>query len=294
MRDVMPVATYVFRDREIKRPYFAHVHVRSGAAITRHHPPREGVDPTDHALMHPGIWLAFGDISGGDFWRNKGHVQHLEFIERPAARIDGKDGVVSFVVRNRYIVGDRTICDEVARHTIRAAHEGYLFTFDSEFSGKQTFVFGDQEEMGLGLRLASPVAVKGGSGTIASSEGRTNEREVWGQQAEWCDYSGVITEQIRPAVGGNSERKLRVGLLLVPHSGNFRRSWVHARDYGLLVANPFGQQALAKGPPSRVEVKPGETLRLRFGVWSYGANLSEKVDLEAMAAEYQRLTTPGK
>ncbi len=292
-RDVMPVATYVFRDREILRPYFAHVHVGSGAPSTRHHPPREGVDPVDHATMHPGIWLAFGDINGNDFWRNKGRVQHVEFVERPAATIDGKDGVVSFVVKNRYVAGERTICEEVARHTVRAAHDGYLLTFDSEFSGKDLLVFGDQEEMGLGIRLATPLAVKGGSGTIASSDGGTNESQVWGRQADWCDYSGIITEQIRPAVGV-SERKLRVGLLLVPHSGNFRRSWMHARDYGLVVANPFGQQAFTKGPQSRVEVKPGQSLRLRFGVWSYAANIGEKVDLAKLAQEYQRQAEDAK
>ena len=64
---------------------------------------------------------------------------------------------------------------------------------------------------------------------------------------------------------------------------------MHARDYGLLVANPFGQRAITKGPASRIEVKPGETFRLRYGVWSYAANSDEKLDLAGMAAEYVRL-----
>jgi hypothetical protein len=144
--------------------------------------------------------------------------------------------------------------------------------------------------MGLGIRLATPVAVKGGTGTITNSAGAKNERQVWGQQAEWCDYSGVMTEKIQPAVTkGESERKLRAGLLLVPHPQNFGRSWMHARDYGLVVANPFGRRAFTKGPASQIQVNKGDVLRLRFGVWSYGANLDEKVDLEAMAAEYVRL-----
>src|SRR4051794_30847368 len=64
-----PVATYVYADKEISRPYFAHVHVPGGTQITRHHPPREGKDPLDHASFHPGIWLAFGDLDGEDDWR---------------------------------------------------------------------------------------------------------------------------------------------------------------------------------------------------------------------------------
>jgi hypothetical protein len=128
--------------------------------------------------------------------------------------------------------------------------------------------------------------VKSGSGTITNSDGRKNEKEVWGRQADWCDYSGIVTTKIMP---GNKDWSLRTGLLLVPHPQNFRRSWMHARDYGLLVANPFGQRAFTKGPASRIEVKPGETIRLRFGVWSYGNNLDTKLDLSAMAAEYLRL-----
>ena len=41
--------------------------------VTRTHPPGDG-DATDHATMHPGVWLAFGNISGEDFWRNKARI----------------------------------------------------------------------------------------------------------------------------------------------------------------------------------------------------------------------------
>jgi len=56
-------ATYVFRDKKTLRPYFINVHSSSGIQVTRHHPPRPGKDSTDHAELHPGVWLAFGDIS---------------------------------------------------------------------------------------------------------------------------------------------------------------------------------------------------------------------------------------
>ena len=50
------------------------------------------------------------------------------------------------------------------------------------------------------------------------------------------------------------------------HPANFRPSWFHARDYGLLLANPFGRKAFGKGDASKVVVKRGGTLRLRYGV----------------------------
>lgn len=282
-RDASPVATYVFRDETILRPYFSGVHAPGAMAVTRPLPPRPGIDAADHADMHPGIWLAFGDLGGGDFWRNKGRVEHVEFVEPPTASVDGKDGVVSFVARNRYRIGEKTVCEELARHTIRATRGGYLFTFDSQFSGDEPLAFGDQEEMGLGLRVPAELTVKTGGGTILNSEGRQNEKAVWGRQADWCDYSSVLTE-----------RKLLAGLLLVPHPDNFRRSWMHVRDYGLLVANPFGERAFTKSPPSRIVVKPGEKLRLRFGVWAHTANLDEKTNLVALSAEYLALSKTQK
>src|SRR5437773_51165 len=66
-----PLAVYVYRDTTIPRPYFAHVHAPGGIQVTRNHPPVAGTDPIDHAALHPGLWLAFGDLEGADSWRNR-------------------------------------------------------------------------------------------------------------------------------------------------------------------------------------------------------------------------------
>jgi hypothetical protein len=71
---------------------------------------------------------------------------------------------------------------------------------------------------------------------------------------------------------------------MMPHPGNFGRCWFHARDYGLLVANPFGRNAFTKMEKSRVVVRDGETLRLRFGVLAW----SGEPDLEAAYRDYLR------
>ena len=269
------VATYVVRDKAILRPYFTDVHAPDGTLVTRHHPPRPGIDAVDHETMHPGLWLAFGELGGADFWRNKGQVDSQQFKLKVSS-----DGVVSWEVRPRYLDGDREICTEVVRHNLRSLGDGILLTYHSSFSGETLFAFGDQEEMGLGLRLATPLVVKGGSGTITNSEGGKNEKEVWGQQADWCDYSGIVEKD---------GTKRRAGMLLIPHKDNFRRSWFHVRDYGLMVANPFGQNAFTKGEKSRIEVKPGEQLHLRFGIWIYSAAADKQPDLGNVAKEYHRL-----
>ena len=83
-----PFATYVFRDEHIPRPYFCNVHTPGGVQVTRHHPPRED-DLRDHDALHPGIWLAFGDLSGNDSWRLKARVEHAGFVEPPQAESSG-------------------------------------------------------------------------------------------------------------------------------------------------------------------------------------------------------------
>lgn len=245
-------ADYVFRDDKTLRPYFTNVKAKGGVRVTRHHPPRPGKDSVDHATMHPGIWLAFGDISGADFWRNKARVEHVEFLKQPAVQ----NRRLTFTVRNRYRKGGRTVCVEDCTHTISAHRTGYLLTYDSRFHGEKALTFGDQEEMGLGVRVAAPLRVRGGNGRILNADGKVDEKAVRGTNAMWCDYSGT------------REGK-RCGIVLMPHPGNFRKSWYHARNYGFVCANPFGRRALTGGAKSRVVVEPGSTLRLRFGVFIY-------------------------
>jgi hypothetical protein len=244
-----PFASYVWEDRAVRRPYFAHLRAPNGTQVTRNNPPVAGKDAADHATMHPGLWLAFGDLGGADFWRNKGTVEHTEFVAKPEATKEGG----TFAVRNRYKAGERTVCEEVCRIAVTVRPDGYLIDWASEFTGPDDFHFGDQEEMGLGVRVATPLTVKNG-GRIVNADGAKNEKEVWGKQSDWCDYRGTINGAA-------------VGVAIFPDPANFRRSWFHARDYGVLVANPFGRAAFTKGEKSKAVVKKGETFRLRFGVF---------------------------
>ena len=264
-----PVATYVFRDASIPRPYFAHVHVPSGRQVTRNHPPIEGEDRTDHANMHPGIWLAFGDLSGGDFWRNKNRIVHEAFVEAPSSH----DNQVTFAVRNRYERADGTaLCQEICKLTLTNSTLGYTLHWDSQFAGDREFYFGDQEEMGLGMRVSTAISVKL-SGSMLDSEGRHNEKEIWGNSADWCDYSGSVDGQ-------------HIGITLMCHPKNFRACWMHARDYGFLAANPFGRNSFGKGEPSKVIVKPGESLRLRYGLLLHSTSGTDRPDVASAYAEY--------
>jgi hypothetical protein len=243
-----PIAEYVFRDERILRPYFANVCSPSGLKLTRNHPPVPDSDAADHDTMHPGIWLAFGDISGHDFWRNKGRIEHVRFNQRPSAQGDR----LTFATDSRLRAADGKVVGLLeSRFRARAGRSTWRLVWDATFRSDQgDLTFGDQEEMGFGARVATPLTEVNG-GSIASSTGNRTAEATWGQAARWCDYSGQIDG--RPA-----------GITLMASPSNFRESWWHNRDYGLMVANPFGRAALEQGSKSAVKVKPGESLRLRF------------------------------
>ena len=266
-----PLATYVYSDPDIPRPYFKDLHAPGHLQVTRHHPPREGIDPTDHPDYHPGLWLDFGDLSGADFWRNKARVEHVEFTQPPTVSADR----AAFTVRNRYLKDDQTLCEEICTYTFLLRPAGYLILWDSTFqSDHDDFWFGDQEEMGLGVRLATPIMVKANKGgRILNSAGQTNEKATWGKQAAWCDYSG-------PLAGAFA------GVTIMPHPHNLRPCWWHTRDYGFMTANPFGRAAFRAGPTSKVTVNKGKPFRLAYGILLHAHPTEDQLDLPAAYQDY--------
>lgn len=272
-----PVARYVYKDPVISRPHFADLCAPSGVQVTRTHPPVAGADRMDHPEFHPGVWLAFGNLNEADNWRLKAKVEHHSFTSQPTAEADG---AAEFTAENHYLDADgKLICKSSAQHALTVTPLGLLVTYDETFTSDKEFVFGDQEEMGFGVRLATPLRVEEGgpdpappgTGEIIADGGRRGSAEIWGQPAEWLDYRGQLNGE--PA-----------GMAIFCHPNNFRPSRMHARDYGFVCANPFATAAFKAGEPSRTVVRPGESLRLRYAVLCHsGAVLDE----EQIDAEYE-------
>ncbi len=242
------IVDFVFRDDKILRPYFANARLADERQVTRSHPPVEGVDALDHDTIHPGIWLGFGDINGHDFWRNKAAMEHVRFVSEPKIA----DGRLTFSNECRLkAASGQSIGLLTNDFTLLVRPSGWLLVWSATFHADQgPLVFGDQEEMGFGARVATPFTEKNG-GVIRSSSGKKTAKETWGQPATWCDYSGT---------GPKS-----VGIQLMAGEKNFRESWWHNRDYGAFVVNAFGREAMKQGAKSAVTIKKGESFRLVFG-----------------------------
>jgi putative heme-binding domain-containing protein len=263
--DERPVAEFVFEDSEVRRPYFSNIRLSGGQKLTRNHPPQEGVDATDHAGLHPGVWLGFGDISGHDFWRSKGEIRHLQFRSEPRV----VDGQLTFATECLLVTHQgEPLCRMTNQFVLSPRASGWFLIWDATFhADTQPIVFGDQEEMGFGVRVATPLTEKNG-GRIVSSGGLQTAQATWGQAASWCDYSGMVDGRA-------------VGITIMSGKENFRESWWHNRDYGLFVANPFGRQAMRQGKKSSVELPVGESLTLRFGsLFQEGGDLDLESEFE--------------
>lgn len=269
-----PFAVYVYEDPKISRPYFAHVKSSCAIQVTRNYPPQEG-DPKDHATFHPGIWLSFGDINGNDYWRLKSKVEHEMFVGQPK----GGAGAGTFTVRNYYMSADGKdrVLAELVKYTISVRPSGTLLMINSTFSSESTdLAFGDQEEMGLGVRVNTKFTVQYGKGHLTNAEGMKEEEGTWGNSSKWVDYSGIVDDKM-------------VGVTIMPDPGNFRPSWFHTRDYGLMAANAFGREAMKKGEKSSTVVKKGEKFNLGFGVLIHCSPQGKKTDIQAAYQDYLRV-----
>lgn len=269
-----PIATYLKDHPVLTRRALVNVHTPGGLQVTRNFPPRkpEDIDPgyaneagIIHPNMHPGLWISYGDVDGNDYWRLSSKVIFARYLDAPSG--DKKNG--GFTALNRYLSkdGNKVVCEEATTYRFEKVAEGLLLRIDAQYVSKEhDFYFGDQEESGLAVRVASPLRVQGGDGTILNSRGEKNGAQVWGKQAEWFDYFGTIDGK-------------QAGVMVMSSPDNPRPSWLHARDYGVIVTNPFPKQPRERREPYvKTPIKRGDTFKLSFAVLLHESPSGQTLD----------------
>ena len=256
--DNQVLATYVWKDPEITRPYFKNVRTTDGVQVTRSHPPKPA-DYQDHKTYHPGIWWGFGDVDGNDYWRMKAGIIGGNFIDNPVADKEQ----AGFGVKNLFLKSgslDEVFLEQVCRYTFFRNPRGVLLIAESVFLREEgSYWLGDQEEMGFAFRANSQLATARNPGSkILNANGISNLKTIRTTQSDWVDYSGPIDEK-------------HAGLMLMSDPENFRKPWWHAVDTGLLVANAFGRNELNGRGKLRQSwwVPKGEPFRLCYGIYIY-------------------------
>lgn len=266
------LVSYVHQDPTITRPFFANAQIPGVGRVTRNHPVEAG-DASDHATFHPGFWLAFSDVNGLDTWRLKHKVIHSRFVEPPKI----KGNRIDFTVRNHYLGKEQTETGlvDTTKFAIVVKPGSWWLLWDTKIGCDMAAVrFGDQEEMGLGVRVASNLAVAANKGgRLLDSDGRNGGPNIWGLTSDWCDFSGPLNGKW-------------AGVTVIPHPTNVRKSWWHARDYGLLTANPFGKRS---GGDTKLTVEAGDTLRMRFGILVHSSDTADTFSPASAHKEYLTL-----
>jgi hypothetical protein len=247
------------------RPYLYPLLGPGGVPVTRGWPQEEREDEARDHPHHTSFWFAHGNVNGVDFWHPQSdHGGVIEFTGRLKELLQrGK----LMRLRHEYKWKDKqgTELLHERRTTLLGGEEDQRWVdMKFELTALQDEVtFGDTKEGTFALRMHPNLRLKGdvANGKAVNATGVTG-KAVWGKRAAWVHYQGEVD--------GAS-----IGLAIFEHDGNFRHpTWWHAREYGLVGANPFGVHDFERGPAGEGDhvLEKGETLVLQYRVWIHAGH----------------------
>ena len=220
--------------------------------MTRDYPMREGVsgEAKDHP-HHKSIWFGHMKVNNESFWhvgKTAGTTEQTELVSTDNDTIK---------TTNRLVARDGKTLVATDTRTIRFGLKGETRFIDytvTYLASQGDIKFGDNKDGQMGIRMNPQLRLKGpvAKGKAVNSEGDTSAN-IWGKRAKWIDYWGEVDGH-------------QVGIAVFDHPTNLRYpTWWHARDYGLLSANPFGIHHFEKQkePVGEYTLKKGESLTFR-------------------------------
>jgi Methane oxygenase PmoA len=239
-----PFASYRF-GKELPKPFFSPVRGPQGVVLTR---PIIAKGQGDHPHQK-GLWISVDEVNEVDFWAEQGQI---ETVSVKALQPRGNPAKLQVV--NRWL--DPSGQPIVRETTVFSIFANRLLACDITFTAlDEQVTFEDTKEGLFGFRMVDALREREG-GKVVNSGGAQGTKDAWGQAADWVDYHGTVDGQ-------------HVGVALFDHPDNFRPSRYHVRDYGLFSINPFGERAYTNGKQEAApaEIDPGESLRLRYGLY---------------------------
>jgi len=270
---------------EIPRPFIYPIYGPTGAMMTRHYPMRDDAEGEAHDHPHHrSLWFAHGDVNGVDFWaqgEGKGRIVSTgsvggsyiedywtEAIEMNWIAPDGEILIHSFLEHGFTVLDDAS---RVIDTTIQI----------TPGEDAESVTFGDTKEGTMAIRTHPALRLVGdhAMGHAINSEGDT-DRDLWGKRASWVAYWGEIDGET-------------CGVAIFDHPENPRHpTWWHARDYGLIAANPFGAHDFEDAPEGTGDytLEWGETLTLRYR-FVFFAGDAEESDIARKYEQWVEETT---
>ena len=252
----------------------------TGVEMTRNFPMKKGVDNEAHDHPHhKSLWFTHDDVNEVQFW-----------LEYPSPNSDLKPGKIvqrelkiegpTIVTQNQWLApNDDLVCSDVRTLTFGVTTAGRYIDFSITIHASDGEVkFGDTKEGTMGIRLHPLMRLstdkKRGNHTALGKAINSDGIEggaIWGKRAKWVDYWAPID--------GTT-----VGVAIFDHPKNPRHpTWWHARQYGLVAANPFGIHDFEKKPEGTgdmvIPANESVTFRYRF-LFHRGDNKTAKISQE--------------
>jgi len=274
-----------YNTEDTAKPFLYPIIGPTGANMTRHYPMKKGVagESDDHP-HHTSLWFAHGGVNGVDLWHSKGKaVKNVtSIITQPAPHH------ASIAATDIWLKKNNTAMADVATAYGFAILQDGSRVIDYQTNiepadGVGQLLFADTKEGTMAIRLAPQLRLKGevAAGKAINSNG-DKDGKVWGKRAKWVAYWGVIDGET-------------CGVAIFDHPTNLRHpTWWHARDYGLVAANPFGISDFERGKHKRGDgdytVKQGETLKLHYR-FVFFAGTAEQADIAGKYDQWVKQTT---
>jgi len=251
---------YIYKD--VPKPVLYPIIGPYGIGMTRNFPMKAGVE--GEADDHPhqrSLWFTHGEVNEANFWAEGpdcGKTVQAELIKAEG----GPDhGVIS--TRNNWVGPDGKVqLSDTRTITFRTAPGARIIDYHITIHAAEgDVIFGDTKEGTMGIRTHPNLRLENdpergvttANGQAVNSEG-VEGREVWGKRAKWVDYWGTIDDKT-------------VGVAIFDHPGNPRHpTWWHARDYGLIAANPFGVHDFEEKPKGEGDmiIKAGDSVTFAY------------------------------
>jgi hypothetical protein len=173
-------------------------------------------------------------VNGKDFWMGKASAR---IVNTTIVKCGVRDQMAFIVSKNSWLFEEQTICTDTTLIQCGVIEGGRFIDYKITIFAKDAdVIFGDTKEGAMAIRTHPALRLQGAvaTGSSINSEGITGV-EVWGKAAKWIDYWGTIEGKI-------------VGIAVFDHPKNPRHptTW-HARDYGLIAANPFAKKHFKAG-----------------------------------------------
>lgn len=254
--------------------------------MTRNWPMKDNVkgEAHDHP-HHKSMWISH-QISGEDFWSERDGVVRTTKIETSfegqpqnvfrttSDWVKKSDQKTLFTDQTAYRFGSSSDSRWIdCTITYRADHGDIVF----EDTKEGLFAIRTHPDLRLTPRPKDGVVEV--FGKAVNSEG-VGGKAIWGKQAKWLLYQGPIDGK-------------PMSIAMYDHPQNLRHptTW-HARDYGLVTANPFGTHYFLgkdKGEGA-FTIKAGDELTLRYRV----EFIDGLATAEDIASRHAAFSTPVK